>query len=225
MKLRTTSIDPKISSRLNMVNQENRELIAKSLYFFKTLEGAADGSKKISPELSFFHVASGQPDDTGLTTSKEDTNMERPKALGQPYAMWIQAVRCVILPPKDDEKPLLKTYDKAALEKSFVNDAAKLLGRGVVRMKIVDQTIFEIAPIGAIPSEIGMKSASIFGFDANVANSHVVAEGGILPIDVWLQGELTFDFKVEFPAGVFPLYNTLRLGFYLDGFFVRPRQK
>jgi len=226
--MRTQSIDPKISSVFKSVDQNASEVLVHNLYHIKTLVGNPDGSVTIAPELSYFQIKVGQSDDNGIATTYEDTNMEVAGQIGSPYKFWGQSISAFVLPAKDDETPAVKTFDKAALQKSFVNDAVKLLGRGFVTINVLNQPMFRMAPIMGIPAGQGVSTASVQGFDANVGASSVSNGWAIgsnkQPLDLYLEDQLNFDFRVAFPAGVFKLYNTVRLGFRIDGFLIRPRQ-
>jgi hypothetical protein len=226
--MRTQSIDPKISAAFKNIDMNTYEVLVWDLYHIKTLTGAQDGSITINPSLSYFQLKTGQPDDNGQPTTYEDTNMEVPGQIGTPYKFWGQNIKAFILPAKTDDTPLMKAFDKLNLNKSFVNDAGKILSRGVVTLSVLNQPVARIAPIMAIPAGMGASVASVQGFDvdaisASVSNGWAVASNDHA-IDLYLENQISFDFKAEFPGGVFPLYNTLRLGFRIGGFLVRPRQ-
>jgi hypothetical protein len=225
--MRTQSIDPYISNVFKSIDMKAFEVLCHTLYHTKTLTGAQDGSVSIPSELSYFQIKTGQQDDTGASTTYEDTNMEVAGQIGTPYKFWGQTLHAYVLPAKDSEVPALDIFDKANVKKSYVNDAVKLLGRGVVTINILNQPIARVAPIMAIPSGMGAKANAVFGFDADVASQSV--ENGVsgvngYPIDLYLENQISFDFKVNFPGGVFKLYNNLRLGFAIKGFLIRPRQ-
>ena len=225
--MRTQSIDPYISNVFKGIDMKAFEVLVHTMYHIKTISGKADGTVNIPSELSYFQIKTGQQDDTGFATSYEDINMEVPGQIGTPYKFWGQTLHAFTLPAKDSEKPALDLFDKAAVEKSFLNDSVKLLNRGVVTLNILNQPILRVAPIGMIPAGMAAKAPSVFGFDANVAAQTV--ENGVdgvsgYPIDLYLEDQISFDFRVNFPSGVFKLYNTLRLGFAIKGFLIRPRQ-
>lgn len=225
--MRTQSIDPYISNVFKSVDMKAFEVLVHTMYHIKTINGAQDGSVSIPSELSYFQIKTGQQDDTGAPTTYEDVNMEVAGQIGTPYKFWGQTLHSFVLPSKVSEVPALDVFDKAAVQKSFLNDAVKLMNRGVVTINILNQPIARIAPIAAIPAGMGAKAPSVFGFDANVA-AQTVQNGGDgitgYPIDLYLEDQIAFDFKVNFPSGVFKLYNTLRLGFAIKGFLIRPRQ-
>lgn len=225
--MRTQSIDPYISNVFKTVDMKANEVLCHTLYHIKTVSGKQDGSVSIPAELSYFQIKTGQQDDTGAPTTYEDLNMEVAGQIGTPYKFWGQTLHAFVLPAKDSEVPALDLFDKANVKKSYVNDAVKLLGRGVVSINILNQPIARVAPIMAIPSGMGAKASSIVAFDENVASQSV--ENGVsgvngYPLDLYLENQISFDFKVNFPGGTFPLYNTLRLGFAIKGFLIRPRQ-
>ena len=225
--MRTQSIDPYISNVFKTVDMKANEVLVHTMYHNKTITGAADGSVSIPAELSFFQIKTGQQDDTGFVTTYEDLNMEAAGQIGSPYKFWGQTLHAFVLPKKDSEEPAVDLFDKAALKKSLVNDTVKLLGRGVVTINILNQPLLRVAPIMQIPAGVGLKGNSAFSFDAEVASQSV--ENGVAgingyPLDLYLEDQMNFDFKVNFPGGTFKLYNTLRLCFAIKGFLIRPRQ-
>ena len=224
--MRTQSIDPKISQLFKSVDMNTYEVLVHELYHIKTITGKDDGTVTIPSELSYFQIKTGQQDDNGVATTYEDVNMEVAGQIGSPYKFWGQSVEAFVLPAKDSEKPALDLVNTAALEKSYINDAAKILGRGVVTISVLNQPIARIAPVGGLPSGLGAKTQSVFSFDTNLAAEGVFngMGGQAHPLDLYLENQLAFDFKVGFPSGVFKLYNTLRLGFKIKGFLIRPRQ-
>lgn len=224
--MRTQSIDPYISNVFKSVDMKANEVLCHTLYHMKTITGAQDGSVSIPTELSFFQIKTGQADDTGAATTLEDINMDVAGQIGTPYKFWGQTLHAFILPAKDSEVPAVDLFDKAAVKKSYINDAVKLMNRGVVSINILNQPIARVAPIAMIPSGMGVKVSSVVGFDANVAAQTLENGTGKdgYPIDLYLENQISFDFKVNFPSGAFRLYNTLRLGFAMKGFLIRPRQ-
>ena len=225
--MRTQSIDPYISNDFKTVDMKANEVLTHTLYHIKTIAGKADGTVSILSELSYFGITTGQQDDTGFATTYEDLNMEVASQIGTPYKFWGQTLHSFVLPDKALATPGVDLFDKAALEKSYVNDAARLLSRGVVTINILNQPIARMAPIAAIPSGLHIKTGDIAGFDCNVVAQQVQNGAGTetgYPIDLYLEDQISFSFKVNFPGGVFPMHNTMRLGFAIKGFLIRPRQ-
>jgi len=222
--MRTQSIDPYISNVFKNIDMKANEVLCHRLYHTKTITGAAGGATKIPAELSYFQIKTGQQDDTGFATTYEDINMDVAGQIGTPYKFWGQSLNAYILPDKASVLPALVTFDKAKPEESFVNDAVKILGRGVVTINILNQPIARVAPIMAIPAGMGAKTNAFFSFDTEYLSSSVDSGVGGYPLDLYLEDQISFDFKVSFPSGVFALYNTLRLGFAITGFLIRPRQ-
>lgn len=226
--MRTSSLDPQITKVFANVDPASSEVIVHELYHIKELAGKSDGTVSIAPELSFFQIQTGQADDNGLATTYEDTNMEVAGKIGTPYKFWGQSLSAFVLPSKSDTTPAIKTFDKLNPQAAFVNDAYKLLMRGNVSVNVLNQPIIRVAPIMGIPGGIGAQVPAIAPFDADFNTSPV--QNGVAiasnryPIDLYLEDQLSFTFKVSFPAGVFALYNNLRLGFKIHGLLIRPRQ-
>ena len=226
--MRTQSIDPKISGVFKNIDQNASEVIVHELYHIKTLTGAANGATNIPSELSFFQIKTGQNDDNGVPTTYEELNMEVAGQIGTPYKFWGQYLQAFVLPSKASNVPAYGIAVKTTPELYFANNAMRLLSRGVVTINILNQPLIRVAPISGIPAGMGVMTNAVSGFDS-VINSEMAVNGvaagsNKYPIDLYLENQLSFDFKVSFPGGVFPLYCDLRLGFKISGFLVRPRQ-
>ena len=225
--MRLNSIDKKIAQAMANLNPEKFEIVTHSLYHFKELQGDIGGAKTIPADMSFFQIKTGSPDDDGVATTEEDTNMTDVGKIGTGYKFWGQYVRAVCLPSKSDETPVVRALDKTAINKALVNDMGKVMNRGVVKLTVLDQPFLTIAPIMSLPSGIGLSHESARSFDTNLSSGSVASGWNVLsnsrPIDLWLAGQISFNFKVTFPAGTFKLYNNFRLGFFIDGFLARPR--
>lgn len=220
--MRLNSIDNKIPARIQALLSKGYEVNAQPLYHFKEVAGAADGSKTCDPSYKFFSLAVGQEQ-----TSKEDTNMGKASVIAKPDEMWVQSLRFVVMPSKTDNAPILKAFDKAALEKHILNDMGRFLNRGVVSVNQMGRTILEMSPMFTCPSGFGTIAPSVAGFDTNVSSGTPLASVPLMsnarPIDLYLASEMSFEVKIDFPAGVFPVYNNLRIGFILEGFYARPQ--
>lgn len=226
--MRTQSIDPKISKVFGNIDQNRFEVLVDTRYHIKQIPGNVNGAVTIPSELSYFQIKTGQQDDTGYPTTLEDINMDAAGQIGTPYVFWGQELFAFVLPPKASNTPAFDKYVKTTPELTYVNNTARILSRGVVSINILQQPIARVAPIGMIPAGMGLSMGSIFGYDENMAVENVRNGDGPhgYPIDLFLQEQLTFDFKVNFPYGVFPIYTDgIRLGFAIRGFLIRPRQQ
>ncbi len=227
--IRTKTLEPKIMLKIDALNKRveagQLERLVHSLYHIKEIQGASDGSKVIPSELNYFAIKTGQNDDNGKPTTYADTNMDTPSAISQGYYFWGQNIRFVALPSKDDETPFVKSIDKNALEKFFINDVGKILADGVVNIEVADKPLVRIAPIMSFPSGIGVVSSTVVGdgsFSGSIIQLGNLDIQSVRPIDLWLENNITFKFKVSFPTPK-KVYNTFRLGVYIDGILYRPR--
>lgn len=220
--MRLNSLDKSIPARIERLLATGYEVNAQPKYHYREIEGDITGTKSVASSYTFFNVSTGQEG-----TTKEDTNMDKPSAITSPDEFWVQSVRFVIMPSKSDNKPLLRDIDKTALEKHIINDIGKILNRGVVRVSQLGRDILEISPLMTCPSGIGVIAPQVSGFDVNLAGGLPISSVPLIsngrPIEMYLVSEMTFDFKLEFPAGVFALFNSLRIGFILDGLYLRPK--
>ncbi len=217
--MRLTSLDPRITARIQAL-AKTKEILAYRLYHYKTFEGDATNGKTLENSISYFSLAVGQEG-----TGYEDTNMPRPNSIGSGNAMWVQSIRSIVLPAKNDASPFLKAIDTNAIQKSIINDVAKVLNRGVITIKQQSQEVFKVSPISLIPTGYGVIPPQITGETALSAglplNSLPLISNGF-PVELWLENEQTFDFTLQFETPVV-IYNTFRFGFILEGILVRPR--
>ncbi len=220
--MRLNSVDRSITTRIDELLKMGYEINSQPKYHYREIEGALDGSKSIGSSYTFFNVQTGQEG-----TTKEDTNMDKASVIPSPDEMWVQSVRFVVMPSKSDTKPLLRDIDKTALEKHIFNDMGKILNRGVVTINQLGRDMLEISPLMLCPSGFGVVSPSVEGFDTNISGGLPFASVPLMsnarPVELYLVPEMSFSVKIEFPFGVFPLYNSLRIGFILEGFYARPK--
>jgi len=225
--MRLNSIDPKIAMAMKGLDPNKFEIITHSLYHFKKITGALDGNTKMPTSLSFFQTKTGAVDDDGVATTLEDTNMSDAGKIGTGYKFWGQYVRFLQLPDKADETPALKDFKKDLPQQHIQNDLVKILARGVVDLKVLNQPFLTVAPLMSLPSGIGANFQAPSSIDRNMGSGMVSSGWNVLSnaraIDLWLEGQISFEFKVAFPSGDFPVYNSHRMAFFIDGFLARPR--
>ncbi|MEM5806970.1 MAG: hypothetical protein QW474_01120 [Candidatus Aenigmatarchaeota archaeon] len=220
--MRLNSLDPNITERIKQAMAKGYEVFPQPKYHYREIVGNQDGSVTIKPSYDFFSVAKGQEG-----TTLEDTNMDKQYAIPSPDEMWVQGIKFIIMPSKTDMTPLLKSVDKTALEKHLINDMGKILNRGVVNISQLSRDLLITAPLITCPASFGVLSPSVFGFDANISCGIPVSSVPLIsngrPLELYLASEMTFQVKIDFLSGVFPLYNNLRMGFILEGFYLRPK--
>lgn len=227
--IRMKTLEPSIAKRVaeldTKVQAGQLEKIVHTIYHIKEIAGDMGGTKYLPSELNFFSIKTGQNDDNGIPTTYADTNMDSPSAISQGYYFWGQTIRVVALHSKSDETPLIKSIDKTALEKFFINDIGKVFEDGVLTIEVADKPLVRIAPIMSCPSGIGLKVASVQG-DGSFANANFENSESILsnsrPFDLWLENNLTFKFRINYPSAK-KIYNSFRLGCFIDGILYRPR--
>lgn len=228
MLIRVKTMEPMIAKKtaeLDMrVQAGSLEKLVHTLYHIKEIVGDTDG-KPLPSELNFFSIKTGQNDDNGKPTTYADTNMDTPSAISQGYYFWGQTIRIVVLPTKDDETPIIKSIDKDKLHKFFINDTAKVLADGVLTIEVADKPLVRISPLLSLPSGMGFKVPSIVG-DGSFCNASYESSDSIMsnsrPFDLWLENNLTFKFRINFPSSKM-IYNSFRLGCFIDGILYRPR--
>lgn len=227
--IRTKTIEPAIFERMAgldlKVKAGQLEKLTHTLYHIKEIVGADDGSKLLPSELNYFSIKTGQNDDNGLPTTYADTNMDSPSSISQGYSFWGQNIRIVVLPSKSDDKPFVKAIDKTALQKFAINDSGKVVADGVLTIEVADKPLVRIAPIMSCPSGVGVEIPAING-DGTFVNANFTLGkdevGNVRPIDLWLENNLTFKFRINFPTSKV-IYNSFRLGCFIDGVLYRPR--
>ena len=200
-----------------------KEKLVHSLYHIKRITGNADGSVTLPTELNYFSIKTGANDDDGRPTTYADINMDSAGMISQGYYFWGQNIRVVALPDKDDETPFVKTVDKANLKKFFTNDIGKILCDGVLSIEVADKPLVRVAPLISFPSMVGVEVPSIVGDGTFVNSSFKVGGETNRPIDLWLENNITFKFKVNFFGTPKKVYEDFRLGFFIDGILYRPR--
>jgi len=200
-----------------------KEKLVHSLYHIKKISGKADGSVALPTELNYFSIKTGANDDDGTPTTYADINMDSAGMISQGYYFWGQDIRVVALPDKSDETPFIKAIDKANLNKFFVNDIGKILCDGVLSIEVADKPLVRLAPLISFPSMVGIDVPSIVG-DTTFVNANFKVSGEAnRPIDLWLENNITFKFKVNFFGTPKKVYQDFRLGFFIDGILYRPR--
>jgi hypothetical protein len=224
--IRLKTMENSIAKKMAMLDLDvvngTKEKIVHSLYHIKRIVGASDGSITLPSELNYFSIKTGANDDDGRPTTYADINMDSAGMISQGYYFWGQNIRVVVLPDKEDEKPFIKDIDKNNLHKFFINDIGKILCDGVVSIEVADKPLVRLAPLMSFPSMIGIDVPSITG-DGTFANASFRTIGEIRPIDLWLENNITFKFKVNFYGTPKKVYQTFRLGFFIDGILYRPR--
>jgi len=224
--IRIKTMENGIAKKMAMLDLEvvngTKEKLVHSLYHIKRIVGNSDGSITLPSELNYFSIKTGANDDDGKPTTYADINMDSPGMISQGYYFWGQNIRVVALPDKEDETPFVKNIDSGNLHKFFVNDIGKILCDGVLSIEVADKPLIRIAPLLSFPSMIGVEVPSIQG-NGSFANSSFKITGEARPIDLWLENNITFKFKVNFYGAPKKVYQSFRLGFFIDGILYRPR--
>lgn len=191
------------------------EVIHWEYYDYKTILGLQDGSVKVQPSYSFFNTPSGTPVGGGVNT-KEDSNIPKPLSVGSPYKFLIQEVCFSIMPVGR------AFYAATDADKKFEADVVEILTRGVATLKVLGVDRLEVSPLINLPSGSGIigtgQASAMFSAGWPVLSNRY-------PVEIGLHKDTSFEMLIDFPKGVFSVYNNLKIGVMFDGLLQRPKGK